>query len=252
VVTDVTSPIQDLHATVETPSLGVSRTFSLFGQTAQAFVVLPYSWARATGLVVGEAASVSRSGFADLRLRFSVLLSGAPASTVNEFSKVLRRPIVGSSLTIVLPVGQYFPEKLINLGTNRWAFKPEIALSYPVGERWLLDLYAGVWLFTDNASFYPGNATRTQDPLVSFQGHVIYEAQSRMWMALDVTFYTGGLTSVNGVNKADRQNNVRIGGTVLLPVGDRHSVKLAYSTGAVIRIGANFTNLSVGWQTVFF
>jgi hypothetical protein len=252
VVTDVTSPIQELHATVETPSLGVGRTFSLFGQTAQAFAALPYSWAQATGLVLGEAASTSRSGFSDLRLRFSVLLSGAPATTVSEFSKVPRQLIVGTSLTVVAPSGQYFPEKLINLGTNRWAFKPELALSYPVGERWLLDLYAGVWLFTDNGSFYPGNATRTQDPLVAFQGHVSYELQPLMWMAIDMTFYAGGLTSVNGVNKGDRQNNMRIGATFLLPVGDRHSVKLSYSRGAVVRIGANFTMLSIGWQTFFF
>ena len=248
----MTSPIQDLHATVETPSLGFGRTFSLFGRTAQAFAALPYSWAQATGLVLGEAASTNRSGFSDLRLRFSVLLSGAPATTVNEFSKVPRQLIVGTSLTVIAPSGQYFPEKLINLGTNRWAFKPELALSYPVDERWLLDLYAGVWLFTDNESFYPGNAIRTQDPLVAFQAHVSYAFQPLMWMALDITFYAGGLTSINGVHKGDRQNNMRIGGTFLLPVGQQHSLKLSCSTGAVVRMGANFTMLSIGWQTMFF
>jgi hypothetical protein len=252
VVTDAASPIQDMHATVGTPSLGVSRTFGLFGKTAQAFAAVPYSWARATGLVVGEAASTSRSGLSDPRVRFSVLLSGAPARTVNEFSKTPRQLIFGTSLTVVLPLGQYYPEKVINLGTNRWAFKPEIALSYPVDEHWLLDFYAGVWLFTDNTSFYPGNATRSQDPLAAFQGHVIYEVTPQMWMALDMTFYAGGVTSVNGVNTDDRQNNVRVGGTVLLPVGERHSVKLACSTGAIVRFGANFTNVAIGWQTVFF
>lgn len=219
VVTDITSPIQELHATVETPSLGMSRTFSLCGRTAQVFAALPYSWAQATGLVLGEGASTTRSGLSDLRLRFSVLLSGGPAKTVNEFSKAPRQLVVGTSLTIVSPTGQYYPEKIINLGTNRWAFKPEIALSYPVDDHWVLDLYAGVWLFTDNASFYPGNAIRTQDPLVAFQGHVIYEIQPQMWMALDMTYYAGGLTSVNGVNKADRLSNIRIGGTLVLPVG---------------------------------
>jgi len=251
VVTDVTSPIQDLHATVGTPSIGVGRTFSLFGRTAQAFAALPYSWARATGLVVGEAASTSRSGFSDLRLRFSVLLSGAPAATLKEFSKIPRQLVVGTSLTVIAPIGQYSPERLINLGTNRWAFKPEVALSYPPDERWLLDFYAGVWLFTDNVSFYPGNATRTQDPMVAFQAHVSYSLLPQTWAAFDLTYYAGGLTSVSGMSKADRQNNVRIGGTFLLPVGDRHSVKLSCSTGAVIRIGANFTQLSFGWQTIF-
>jgi hypothetical protein len=170
---------------------------------------------------------------------------------VKEFPSVPRQPVVGTSLTVVAPIGQYFPGKLINLGTNRWAFKPEIALSYPVDERWLVDLYAGVWLFTENRSFYPGNSSRTQDPLVAFQAHVSYDFQPQMWLALDMTFYAGGLTSVNGINKGDRQNNVRMGGTLVLPVGGRHSVKLSGSKGAVVRFGADFTMISIGWQMLF-
>ena len=251
VVTDAASPIQDLHATVRTPSLGLGRSFSLFGKTAQAFAALPYSWAHATGLVLGRDSSTSRSGLSDLRFRFSVLLSGAPAATPKEFPNVPRQLVVGTSLTVVAPIGQYFPEKLINLGTNRWAFKPEIALSYPVDERWLVDLYAGVWLFTENRSFYPGNSSRTQEPLVAFQAHVSYDFQPQMWLALDMTFYAGGLTSVNGINKGDRQNNVRMGGTFVLPVGDRHSVKLSGSKGTVVRFGADFTIVSIGWQMLF-
>ncbi len=54
VVTDATSPIQDFKATVATPLLGVGRTFSLFGQTAQALVVVPFSWAWASALVKGQ------------------------------------------------------------------------------------------------------------------------------------------------------------------------------------------------------
>jgi hypothetical protein len=224
VVTDAASPIQDLEATVMTPSLGVGRTFSLFGQTAQAFAALPYAWAHATGLVLGQDSSTS-----------------APSSTVGEFLKIPRQLVIGTSLTVVAPVGQYFPEKLINLGTNRWSFKPEIALSYPVDERWLLDVYAGVWLFTENNAFYPSNATRTQDPLVAIQAHVSYDFQPLMWAALNATFYAGGLTSVNGIKKNDRQQNMRLGGTFVLPVWKRHTVKLSCSAGAVVRSGANFT-----------
>ncbi len=252
VVTDATVPIQDLEASVETPLLGVGRTFGVFGQTAQAFVALPYSWAQASALVLGEPISTNRAGLSDMRVRFSMLLFGAPATTVEEFAKVARETIIGASITVVVPIGQFFPEKLINLGANRWAFKPEIALSHPIGGRWLIDVYAGVWLFTTNRSFFPGTAVRAQDPLVAFQGHLSYNVTPMMWGAFDLTFYAGGRSTLNGLGKDDRAKNVRLGGTLVLPLGRRHSVKFGASTGAIVRIGADFTTLSVAWQTSLF
>jgi hypothetical protein len=252
IVTDATIPMTNSHADVETPSIAVGHTFSLFGQTAQAFAALPYSWAQASAEVGGQQQNISRSGFSDMRLRFSMLFLGAPATKGEEFAKVPRQTILGTSLTVVAPIGQYFPDKLINLGANRWAFKPEVALSQPLGNRWLVDLYAAVWLFTANESYFPGTSTRTQDPLAAFQAHVSYALMPQMWVAIDLTYYTGGLSYVNGSRKDDRQENSRIGWTLVLPLGDRHSVKVSGSTGAIIRFGANFTTLAIGWQTVLF
>ena len=114
-----------------------------------------------------------------MRLRLSVLLRGAPASTPAEIAKAPRRTILGASLTVSAPTGQFFPDKLINLGANRWAFKPEFAVSHPIGEKWLLDAYAGIWLFTANDSFYPGTALRTQEPMGTFQAHISYNFRAR-------------------------------------------------------------------------
>ena len=250
-MTDATLPLEDLNAKIGAPSLGVVRSFSLFGKTAQVSVALPYAWGDASATIAGVPQSTSRSGFSDMRLRFSWLLLGAPAATIGEIAKAPRKTILGTSLSIVTPTGQYFPEKLINLGTSRWAFKPELALSQPVGKRWLIDFYTGIWLFTKNDSFYPGSSVRTQDPLGSFQGHISYNIQPLMWVALDLTFYTGGKSSIDGVEMDDRQSNSRIGATLVLPVGKRHSVKFAFSTGAIIRSGADFSTFSVGWQTTF-
>jgi hypothetical protein len=140
---------------------------------------------------------------------------------------------------------------MINLGTSRWSFKPELALSQPVGKRWLIDIYSALWIFSKNDSFYPGNSVRTQDPMGSFQGHISYNIKPNMWTAINMTFYTGGRTSVNGSEKNDRQSNSRIGATIVLPVGKLNSVKMAISTGAIVRYGADFTSISIGWQTFF-
>ncbi len=249
VLTDPTLPVQNVHADISTPSVGVARVFNLFGKTAQALLAVPYSVAEVTGDTGEQEARTSRSGLSDMRLRLSVLVAGAPAATLAELAKMPRKPVIGLSLTATAPTGQYYPHKLVNLGTNRWGFKPEIALSYPIGTRWLADAYAAVWLFTDNQAFYPGTATKSQNRVGALQGHISYSFTPRTWVALDATTYRGGDARVNGTPSGERLVSSRVGATFAFPVGRRHGIKVAYSTGAIVRFGANFDSFSVGWQT---
>ena len=154
--------------------------------------------------------------------------------------------IVGGSLQVSVPAGQYDPDKLVNIGTNRWFFKPELGVSKAWG-RLIVELMAGVTIYTDNDEFL-GNQTREQAPLYSVQGHVIYSFPFGIWAALDATFYTGGRTTVAGVKSDDRQANSRLGATVSFPVSRHNSVKLYASTGATARTGTNFTTAGAAWQ----
>ena len=248
VVTDATLPFRDVVAKVQTPSIGIAHSFSLFHLTSQALIALPYSWAQVSGEVGNQAERITRSGFSDMRLRFSVLVHGAPAVTLSEFAKAPRKTIIGVSLNMIVPTGQFFSDKLINLGTHRFSFRPEIALSHPFGKRWLIDVYAGVWFFTKNSSFYPGNSVRTQQPMGTFQAHLSYNINPLMWVALDATYYTGGKSSVNDSYNDDRQANSRMGATVVVRVGKHNSLKFSFSTGAIVRAGQDFSTFSIGWQ----
>jgi hypothetical protein len=253
VVVDPSIPIKNIDADVESFSLGVAHSFNLAGLSAQAMVAVPYSLAQVSGEVNERDSSISRSGFGDTRVRLSVLFLGAPAATLQEMRQAkARKTVMGASVNIVAPTGQFFSDKLINLGTNRWGFRPELALSQPIGKKWLADVYAGLWLFTDNNSFYPGQSSRTQAPMGSFQGHISYNFKANLWVAINATFYTGGASSIDGVVNDDRQSNMRIGWTVVLPTGKLSSIKLAGSTGAIVRIGQDFTTLSIGWQKAWF
>jgi hypothetical protein len=248
VVTDPTVPIEDLEADVQSASVGYVHTFNLFGFTSQAMVAVPYSWAQVSGKVVGQAQSITRSGFADSRLRLTMLLYGAPAAGLAEVLKAPKKTIIGLSLNMTAPTGEFFSDKLINLGTNRWAFRPELAISQPLGRRWLIDVYSGIWFFTTNNSFYPGNSSRAQEPMGSFQAHISYNITPRFWVAWNATYYVGGTSSIEGIYNDDRQNNTRVGITAVMPVGKSNSLKLAVSTGAVVRVGQDFTTFSIGWQ----
>ncbi len=252
VVTDPTLPIQDLEASVQVATLGYVNTFNFFGLTSHALAVIPYSWAQVSGKVINQPQQITRAGFADARLRLTILVLGAPSVGLEEFVKAKKKTIVGVSMNVIAPTGQFFSDKLINLGTHRWSFRPEVALSQPIGKRWLIDVFAGVWFFTTNHSFYPGNSVRTQQPMSTFQAHLSYNIRPRLWIALDGTYYAGGKSSVNDIYNDDRQNNSRIGITTVMPMGKSNSLKLAFSTGAVVRVGQDFSTIAVGWQHSWF
>ena len=149
-------------------------------------------------------------------------------------------------MSAIAPLGKYDPSKLINIGTNRWSFKPEVGLSKAMGS-WTLEVSAGVWLFTDNNDFFNGG-TREHAPIASAQIHLLYTFKPRLWVAVNSNFYTGGRTRVNGELNLDLQRNSRVGATISIPLQARQSLKLAYSRGAFTTIGADFQALLVGWQ----
>lgn len=248
IVTDPNLPIKNIDASVLAPSMAYARAFSLLGLTAQALVAIPYTFADVSGEVGGQQRSVSLSGLADLRLRLSVLLLGAPAGNIEKIRSSPRKTILGLSINVNAPSGEFYSDKLINIGMNRWAFRPELAVSQPFGKKWTLDFYTGVWLFTDNTTFYPGNSTRTQDPMLSLQGHLSYNFKPMLWLAFNATYYVGGASQVNNLYNDDRQANARIGLTATIPASRHSTFKLALSRGAIVRIGQNFTTYSLAYQ----
>jgi hypothetical protein len=250
VVFDPSLPFSDVSANINGTALAYVRTFDLLGRTASAGLILPYAWGHIQGKVLEEAREVHRSGLADMPLRLAVNLLGGPATTPAEFAKRQAETTLGFSLVVAAPTGQYDSSKLINIGSNRWSFKPELGFSHPVG-RWFLDVYGGVWLFTTNHDFF-GGQTKHQDPIGVIQAHVSYNVRPRLWLAADYTYYWGGQTTVNGRVNADLLKNSRVGLTASVPIARAQSLKFAWSRGATTRIGANFSTYSVGYQFLWF
>ena len=251
VLTDPTLPLTDIEAKINGLPVAAGYTFGLFGRLALVTAAVPYGWGEVSGLVGEEARSVTRSGLTDARAKLSINLVGNPAMGLREFATAPRKVIVGTSLTVTAPTGQYDRNKLINLGTNRWGFKPEVGVAVPKG-RWDIDAYLGVWLFTDNDDFYPGGRRRSQDQVVALQGHASYTFRPRLWAAVDATWYQGGGATVDEGEPAGSMNNSRLGATVSFPMSRQQSLKFSYSSGVSVRTGTNFRTLSVGWQWLRF
>jgi hypothetical protein len=247
-------PITGATARVSVSLFNYSHSLRFFGRTANFLAVLPYGVGNFEGTVVDAPAKAYRSGLLDSAFRFSVNLKGGPAMDLEEFSKWQQKTLVGVSIKVVAPTGQYDPTKLINYGANRWAFKPEIGVSQRWGH-WVLDTYGAAWFFTTNNEFFsrnqynPGVSTQSQSPIGAFEGHLSYDVKPRLWASLDGNFWFGGTTSLSGVaNPKTSLTNSRIGGTVSLPVSKHQSVKFSYNNGAYIKYGGNFQNVSVAWQ----
>jgi len=250
IVFDPSLPFTNVSANVNTAAVLYNGTFGLCGRSASMGVSLPYSWGEVQGDVGETFTRVTRSGLGDMGLRFACNIVGGPALSPHEFAARKPTTTFGASLTVTAPTGEYDPAKLINIGTNRWAFKPELGVSQPLGKFWL-ELFAGVWLFTTNHDFYGGN-TREQSPLTAVQGHVSYTFKPRLWLALDATWYGGGETTVNGVADANRQSNTRVGLTLAVPVSPAHSLKFGYARGASTRVGSKLDTITVAWQFLWF
>lgn len=246
VLVDPTLPVENARARIGALVFGFYRTFDLFGRTASVGGTVPMLRASAVGEVGGVERRVNRFGQGDIATRLTVNLLGFPAMDTATFVKQGRHPGLGASLVANLPVGQYESTQRINLGTNRWSVKPELGLTLPLGERWFFDTYFGSWLFGKNADYL--GSTRTQDALLTTQIHLSYNLSRQAWAALDGTFYSGGRTTVNETENSDRQHNMRIGGTLALPIASRQSLRIAVSKGALVRIGSDFATVSATWM----
>ncbi len=247
-------PVADATGTYQVPILTYYHSFNFFGRSANALASLPYARGNFQGTIAGAGQHLYRSGLLDSVYRVSVNLKGGPALTMREFPKWKQKVLIGASLKVVAPTGQYDPTKLVNWGTNRWSFKPELGYSQRFGN-FVVDAYAGAWFFTTNNdfwsrnSYYPGTRSQTQNPIGAFEGHLSYNFNPRLWASLDGNYWFGGATSIAGVENPDsQQSNSRIGGTVALPITKHQSLKLSYSDGTYIRFGGNYQNVSVAWQ----
>jgi len=243
---DPALPITDADAKVNMGLLAYVRTMDVAGKSAKAGVLLPYADLSADGYLDGDYRTRETDGLVDPAFYFTINLFGAPTLSLEEFKDYQQDTIIGLTFKLTAPLGVYDKDKLLNIGTNRWSFKPEFGISKAIG-RWTLDAAAAAIFYTDNDQFDNGK-TRQQDPIYSLQGHVIYSFKNHIWAAVSATYYTGGRTTIDGTTRDDLQQNWRTGFTVAIPVNRNHSIKLFGNNGVSTRTGTDYDSLGIAWQ----
>lgn len=243
---DTASPLSNPELTTSSAVLAFARVLDLWGKSAKFDVVAPLTALSGSADFEGQPLERDITGLADPKFRLSVNFFGAPALSLKEFAGFEQDLIIGASLQVSAPAGQYDESRLVNLGTNRWSFKPELGVSKALG-RWTLEGTAAVTFYTDNDAFF-GGVMRSQDPLYSVQGHVIYSFRSGIWAALDGTYFAGGRTTLDDTLNNDLQQNWRVGATLAFPVNVRNSIKFYGSSGVSARTGNSYDLVGMAWQ----
>jgi hypothetical protein len=246
VLFDPAVPLDNANIKIHGSVFAFARSIKVGRMSGKFDMILPYAWLSGTADFQGQPVSREVSGLGDPRFRMSVNFVGAPSLPLSEFREYKQDFVAGASLQIYLPMGQYDPDKLVNIGTGRYTFKPELGISKKAGPL-QLELTGGAAFYTVNKNFYQ-NKTRSQEPIYSIQGHVNINFPKGIWAAIDGTYYWGGSSTVDGVKGNDLQKNTRLGCTLALPVNIHNSLKLNYSTGVSTRTGTDFDLIGILWQ----
>lgn len=250
VLTDPSLPIEGFKITAHNFGAGYVHTFALANKLARIQVVVPSAFMSGNLKINGSDTSGVRNGFGDARIRFGINLFGSPALDKKDFRTYQQKTIIGTSIVISVPTGLYYKDKRINLGSNRWAVKPEIGVSKRF-KHFYAEAYTGVWFYTNNDEFLTSK-TLKQQPVLSLQTHISYYFKNQMWIGVNGNWFNGGETLVDNISSGDLKDNYRMGATFSVPFSKKHSVKFQFHVGAFTNTGYDYNLYSIGYQYIFF
>jgi hypothetical protein len=247
VLFDPSIVLDNAQLRVDGPVLGFARGLALGGLSAKIDAGVSHVCMSGSADFQGQRVSRDKCGITDAKTRLSVNFHGAPALHARDFAGYKQELIVGASLQLGVPIGDYTSTDLINIGANRWSAKLEVGMSKALPRHWILELALSDTYYEDNDEFR-GAHRRQQDSIWALQMHAVRNLPKGIWIAVDATSYRGGQTTTDGAAEPNRQSSDRLGLTVSFPVTRAQSVKAYYSSGLVTRTGTDFDTVGVAWQ----
>jgi hypothetical protein len=228
-------------------TIGYTHYFGVLHRLAWVEAALPL--AGLDGSIAGTNVHGSVSGAGDSSYQFAILLKGGPALSIEQFASYKPATSLGLSLTVTAPTGLYDSNKVLNLGSDRWSFKPEIALSYPFGpdQKWEFDAYGNASFYTDNTS-YRGRQILRQEALPGLEGHISYSFNESIWASLDTRYSFRADTFVDGVPQDNAQQNVVLGSELNISLNPQNSLTFVFAKAIVHQNGPTATGFSIKYD----
>lgn len=246
--------IEDAEMKLDTVMAAYVRTFKLFDKSARIEIRQGWQHGKWDGLVNGVPTSVERNGFGDTIARLAVNLAGGPPLSPQEFGKYRAThqvdTVVGAAVSVHLPTGEYFEDKLINLGNNRFLIRPQLGVQHR-RRNWTFEATGMLWLYTDNDDFFNGNKLE-RDPFLTLDGTAIYTFKSGIWASASAGIGVGGETIINGVANGDDRRDFAWAVSAGMPLSRTMGVRVGYFRSNRWRfIGNDSRMLSIGLQASF-
>ena len=243
--------IRDTSARINSYAVSAIHTFDLAGKSARVSFLLPFVSGRWEGDVDNQFEVVHRNGFADPRLRLSVNLYGAPALKGTEYAQYrtqhMTNTVVGASLAVSAPLGQYYADELINISGNRWTVRPQMGMVHSRGP-WSFELTGSLFLFGDNKDFID-NTRLEQRTIYTAQAHVIYDFKPGLWVSVSTGYGSGGRVYLEKAKTTFEVDNWVWAASFGFPIGKTQSVRLTWLSGRTQNdVGRDSDNLLLSWS----
>jgi hypothetical protein len=212
--------------------VGYAKLLPLFDRAAMFAVLAPMGRVSASGTVAGKTINQSASGYGDPMIEFNINLIG-PKPIMNIPDLLGYEP--GFSLDFIadlaIPIGEYDNAQVVNLGQNRWYGRIGTPIVWQLGpwvpgRRMTLEILPSVWMFGDNDDYLNGQNLKT-DPMPQVEAHLTRDFTERFWGSLDMTWVTGGKSTING-QTGSSLDNVGLGYTLGYPITDNMQFTFAY------------------------
>jgi hypothetical protein len=209
-------------------------------------------------LGLGPAADFQQGahGFGDPNAQLSVNLAGAPAiKSFYHISKYEPKAVLDIAVMGAFPIGEYDPDKVVNLGLNRWWTRVALPFTYHLGPfvpgyRASVEIIPSVMLFGSNDDVL--GHTLANDPLYQLEAHVTRDFTARFFSSVDVLYRHGALSEIDGSEVAGELDILSAGFTLDYHVNDNVGLRVSYHSivggdsnldGDMFRFGVNF-----GWH----
>ncbi|MGQ7863231.1 transporter [Pseudomonas sp. 32A] len=238
---DTTLPINGLSLDADLYLFRYARSFGIDGRNSAIQFIQPYADVSASFDNAQFFSGTKRNGgMGDTQIVFAHNIFGGPALTAEEFASWKPETFLTGALWVTMPTGDYDKDRIINIGSNRWVFKPELGFGTPIGPTWL-EINTYVSLFGDNKDYH-GDSKLEQKPLYAIEGHYSYTINRALWVSLDATYNRGGESRIDGDWQDNKQENGLLGASLGFMLSPQFGGLIAYNDTVSERTGSPDVN----------
>ncbi|MDB4988152.1 MAG: hypothetical protein JWN04_3330 [Myxococcaceae bacterium] len=129
------------------------------------------------------AGSIRTSGIGDLQYLPSVIYDHVERKEDNTHT------YAGAQVYVTMPTGNYSSHNVVNIGENRWSFKPQLALGQRFAKIFTAEAVVNMLFYTDNSNYHWTNPKTGKSSIESLRQDPTFNAEVHLAADLAPTMY---------------------------------------------------------------